>query len=189
MNKTLLLILLSATLTAGCATKRPPAPQLYDFGIAPDIQPLSAALTIPEAQAPDWLARSDMLYRLAYRDPRSLESYATTRWAGTPASMLTLRLRQAFETVPARHAQCVLQVQLEEFSQVFDAPDSSRAVLHAQASLRETGGIRRTESRSIRLEQRMSTADAGGGAAAFAALADQLADAMRDWVGNRGYCQ
>ena len=189
MNKTLLLILLTATLAAGCASKRPPAPQLFDFGMAPDTQPLRAALAIPEAQAPDWLARSDMLYRLAYRDPRSLQSYSMSRWAGTPASMLTLRLRQAFDTVPARRAQCVLQVQIEEFSQVFDAPDSSRAVLHAQASLQETAGIRRLESRAIRLERRAHAADAAGGAAAFAALADEFADAMRAWVETRGYCQ
>jgi cholesterol transport system auxiliary component len=187
MNK-MLLVLLAATLTAGCATKRPPAPQLYDFGIAPEAQPLAAAVAVPEAQAPDWLARSDMLYRLAYRDPRSLEPYAMSRWAGTPASMLTLRLRQAFETVPARRAQCVLQVQLEEFSQVFDAPDSSRAVLRAQATLLESTGIKRMETRSIRLEQRTATANAAGGAAAFAVLADEVAGTMRDWVAQRGYC-
>ena len=189
MTKTLLMMLAFAALATGCAVgKHPPAAKLYDFGITQAMEPLPASLAIADVQAPDWLSRPDMLYRLAYRDPRSLEPYAMSRWAGTPASMLTLRLRQAFETVPARRAQCVLQVQIEEFSQVFDAPDSSRAVLRAQATLLESTGIKRMETRSIRLEQRTATANAAGGAAAFAVLADEVAGTMRDWVAQRGYC-
>ncbi|MEX0958006.1 MAG: ABC-type transport auxiliary lipoprotein family protein [Burkholderiales bacterium] len=190
MNRTLLPILVCAALAAGCAVgEHPPAARLYDFGISQAADPLPASVAIADVQAPDWLSRPDMLYRLAYRDPRSLEPYAMSRWAGTPASLLTQRLRKSFESVPLRRAQCVLQIQIEEFSQVFDAPDSSRAVLRAQATLLESTGIKRMETRSMRLEQRTPTADAAGGAAAFAVLADEVAGAMRAWVADRGYCQ
>lgn len=190
MNRTLLPMLAFAALAAGCAVgEQPPAGKLYDFGVSQSTEPLPASVAIADAQAPDWLSRPDMLYRLAYRDPRSLEPYAMSRWAGTPASLLTLRLRESFRTVPLRRAQCVLQIHLEEFSQVFDARDSSRALLHAQANLLETTGIGRTETRTVRLERATPTADAAGAAAAFAALSDELAAAMRAWVAERGYCQ
>lgn len=44
------------------------------------------------------------------------------------------------------------------------------------------------ETRNLRLERRALTADAAGGAAAFAILADEVAGAMPAWVAQRGDC-
>jgi cholesterol transport system auxiliary component len=177
-----------AGLAAGCVSRPDDPVRTYDFGLAAAPEPVQFAIHVPAIEAPDWLQRPEMLYRLAYRDPRALEPYSLSRWAGTPPSMLTLRLRQALGHVEARSARCVLAIELEEFSQVFDTERSSRAVLHARASLRPTAGPQ-TDSTLLRLERPAPTPDAAGGAAAFSALADEVTVQLRNWIAALGYCQ
>lgn len=188
MNGRLLLLALCAALAA-CATRTADPVRAYDFGLPNGPNPASVKVHVRPVEAPEWLDRPDMLYRLAYRDSRVLAPYAAARWAGTPPTMLTLKLRQALGESDPRTTPCVLSVQLEEFSQVFDAQDASRAVLFARASLRETGGQRRSESTTLRLERATPTPDAAGGAAAFAELASELTGQLRDWLAGLGYCR
>ncbi|HZP93377.1 MAG TPA: ABC-type transport auxiliary lipoprotein family protein [Burkholderiales bacterium] len=172
---------------AGCAPAVRGTAQVYDFGLPPKTEPLAAVRVMP-VESPPWLDRSDMLYRATYRDPRVLQSFAYSLWTGTPATMLTLRLRQTIGDTAPSSAKCSLHVALEEFSQVFDAETSSRAVLYAHAELMEIGGARRHDSTTIRLERPTPTPDAAGGAAAFSALADEMARGMKDWIAHAGYC-
>lgn len=183
------LLFVVAGLAAGCVSRPDDPVRTYDFGLAAAPEPAQFAIHVREIEAPDWLERPEMLYRLAYRDPRALEPYSLSRWAGTPASMLTLRLRQALGHVEARGARCLLAIDLEEFSQVFDSERSSRAVLHARASLREAAEPRRADSIVLRLERPAPTPNAAGGAAAFSALADELTSQLRTWIGSLTYCQ
>jgi len=183
-----LLLLAVLGLAAACVSRPDDPVRTYDFGLAAAPEPAQLAIHVREIESPDWLERPEMLYRLAYRDPRALEPYSLSRWAGTPASMLTLRLRQTLGHVEARSARCVLTLDLEEFSQVFDTERSSRAVLHARASLRQTAGPQ-TDSTLLRLEHPAPTPDAAGGAAAFSALADEMTSQLRNWIAGLGYCQ
>jgi cholesterol transport system auxiliary component len=180
--KTLVQILLSAVVVAGCVSTRDVAPRVYDFGIpATASADTRASVSVAAVRAPQWLEANDMLYRLAYRDPHALSAYGASRWAGAPPELLTLRLRQRLGSTPG--AKCVLSVDLLEFSQVFDAPDRSRAVIQIQAVLldqRSRNGVASTE---WRLEKAAPSADAAGGAAAFSVLAGELAEAVHDWVG------
>lgn len=173
---------------AGCAGRQEVPLRVYDFGLA-DAAPAASAhsVAVADIRAPEWLAATDMLYRLAYQDRRALTRYAQSRWAGAPGAMLTLRLRQAIGHAPG--GRCILALDLTEFSQVFDAPDASRAVLQVQAVLTAAGGTRHAiGQREFRLEQATPSADAPGGAAAFAALAGELAVALNGWIGDSGEC-
>ena len=189
MMRLLLLAAMTASL-AGCGGDRNTEPaRTYDFGIAagPDRPPITA--DIRPVESPDWLDRPEMLYRLAYRNSNVLEPYGQSKWAGTPAALLTLKLKQSLGGgADARTAPCVLTVYLEEFSQVFDSKDKSRSVLYARATLRESGPKRRSESMSLRLERPTATPDAAGGASAFAELADEFARRVGDWAWASGYC-
>jgi len=69
---------------------------------------------------------SALRYRLAYHDAARLQTYASSRWAADPASLLTLRLRQSLDYTAHGKPQYQLRVALEEFSQVFDSPENSR---------------------------------------------------------------
>jgi cholesterol transport system auxiliary component len=183
------LLLALAVLPVACVS-RPDVPlRTYDFGLAAAPEPGQLSVHVREIEAPDWLERTEMLYRLAYREPRGLEPYSRSHWAGTPASMLTLRLRQALGHVEARSARCVLAIDLEEFSQVFDSERSSRALLHARASLRQAGGQRPPDLTVLRLQRPAPTPDAAGAAAAFSVLADELTSQLRNWIAGLGYCQ
>jgi cholesterol transport system auxiliary component len=183
------LFIAAVALAAACATRPDQPVRTYDFGLASAPGPAQPVIHVREIASPEWLDRPEMLYRLAYRDPRALEPYSLSRWAGTPASMLTLRLRQTLGSVEPRNARCILAVDLEEFSQVFDTESDSRAVLHARANVRQTSEPRQSESRLLRLEREAPTPDAAGGAAAFSTLADEMTMQLREWIAGLGYCQ
>jgi cholesterol transport system auxiliary component len=191
--KTLITLLLAGLLATGCASRREHAMQIYDFGIAAAPAAASAdSVFVAEVRAAAWLDTTDMFYRLAYRDPRALASYADSRWAGTPAAMLTVRLRQSLgngSVVRNPQVKCALGLSLAEFSQVFATGNASRAVLHAQATLVENATAGRNMSREFRLERATSTADAAGGAAAFSAIAATLSEELRAWISEAGFCK
>lgn len=191
--KTLITLLLAALLAMGCVSTREHPLQIYDFGIAaPPGRASGESVFVTEVRAADWLDTTDMFYRLAYRDPRALASYANSRWAGTPAAMLTVRLRQSVGNGSvARNPQvkCVLGLSLAEFSQVFATGNASRAVLHAQATLVENATAGRNMSREFRLERPTPTADAAGGAAAFSEVAAALSEELRAWISEAGFCK
>lgn len=183
--KSAIALIFALLIAAGCATTRQTAQQTYDFG--PSSEPAQAvnSVQIVEMRAPEWLDGGQMLYRLAYRDPRALTPYSTSRWAGTPASMLTLRLRQQLGSVPG--AKCILTSNLAEFSQAFDTEASSRAVLQIHAVLGASAQGQRLQ-KDFRLEAKAATADAAGGAAAFSALATDLAKVVEQWITESGLC-
>jgi len=191
--KTLISLLLAVLLAGGCASRREHPSQIYDFGIA--AAPAGASGTsvfVTEVRAADWLDTTDMYYRLSYRDPRALAPYAGSRWAGTPAAMLTVRLRLSVgngSAVRTPQVKCVLGLSLVEFSQVFASGNASRAMLHAQATLAENAVAGRTTSREIRMERPTPTADAAGGAAAFSEIAAALAQELSAWVSEAGFCK
>ena len=185
----LLLVAAVLALLAGCGGNRTNQTlRTYDFGLAsdPDRPPINA--DIRPVESPEWLDRPDMLYRLAYRNSNVLEPYAMSRWAGTPAALLTLKLRQSLGGADPRSAGCVRTVYLEEFSQVFDSEQASRAVLYARAMLREVKQGQRSQSTALRLEKPTDSPDATGGAKAFADLAEEFTRKLGDWVWATGYC-
>ena len=191
--KILISVLLAVLLATGCVSGRKQASQTYDFGIAVGPPGASAdSVFVAEVRAADWLDTTDMFYRLAYRDSRALASYASSRWAGTPAAMLTVRLRQSVGNGSAMRipqVKCVLGLSLAEFSQVFASEHASRAVFHAQATLVENAAGGRTMSREFRLERVTPTADAAGGAAAFSEISAALAEELRTWIADAGFCK
>lgn len=191
--KTLITLSVVALLATGCVSTREHPLRIYDFGIAAAPGGAFAdSVFVAEVRAADWLDTTDMFYRLAYRDPRALATFANSRWAGTPAAMLTVRLRQSAgngSVVRNPQAKCLLGLSLAEFSQVFASGSASRAVLHAQATVVENATPGRNMSREFRLERPTPTADAAGGAAAFSEIAAALSEELRAWISDAGFCK
>jgi len=189
--------LLLALALAGCTLGPPQRPPqaLYDFGPPPahNAARPAANLAIPRVAAPDWLETPTLQYRLAYQDPLRYHGYAGSRWVASPAQLLTERLRQAAQASgrgTARDADVVktdytLRVELEEFSQVFDSPQASRAVARARASL-VRGGRTLAAQKNFAVEKPAPGADAAGGAQALAAAADQLVAELLAWAAEAG---
>lgn len=120
----------------------------FDFGPPPADPALGRHLTnaraLAEVSAPPWLDGPGIVYRLAYNDASQARTYAQSRWVAAPASLLLQRLRERLPIAlfpgiaPAEGtiaSDYLLRVELDEFSQVFDTPVTSHALLRARATL------------------------------------------------------
>ena len=184
-------------LLAGCSTPRPEAAvKVYDFGPAPlqvqaeGSQPSLAAMVLFEPQASPALDGHAVLYRLAYADAQQLKPYALTRWSMPPAQLLSQRLRQQWDgrravVAPGEvSAQLHLRLVLEEFSQVFDSPTDSHALLRLRATLTQRNASNETllAQRSFIIRQPAPTPDAQGAVRALTVASDQAIEQLTAWL-------
>lgn len=198
------IILTIILLLSGCTiTPRVNAPlAVYNFGLqhtldtnesAEQFPIKSTSLLITDATSPKWLDSHAIQYRLDYHNPKQLYTYAHSRWADTPAAMLTLQLRNRILTETGSHvikpgdgvqADYALQIELSEFSQVFDAIDTSHAVISLNASLikRKTRSLIAQHNFSVR--KKAQTTDAAGAVKALTEANNKLTENLVDWIIN-----
>jgi cholesterol transport system auxiliary component len=166
---------------------------VYDFGqpVPADVKnaeadKLAGRLTLDVRAAP-WLSGPEIDYRLAYADPLERSQYADSRWAAPPALLLAALLRRqiGFAAVDSVASDCVLRVELQEFSQVFTAPLVSRGVLQGQISLID-GKRRLIAGRAIGVERPAPSPDATGGVQALVEASDELGRQLADWLNRLG---
>ena len=162
----------------------------FDFGNLPTNSPatkLVRPLRVMDVAVPASLDSADLRYRLAYQDGARPLAYAGTRWAMPVSQLVTQRLRERLSAAgtvlspsDGARAPYTLRVELEEFAHVFDAPDRSRAVLRARATL--VGSRSLADQRSFTLERPAATPDAEGGVRALTALADEWIGQLLEWT-------
>ncbi len=188
-------LLLSLALLCGCAL----GPQTregtanYDFGLPrtdKDINPrLQQDLVVAEVTAPAWMDNSGIYYRLAYQDPTRPQAYALSHWVMSPAALLGQRLRTSiarankagvFAPADGVRAGYTLRLELEEFSQVFDAADRSHAVLRLRASLIRQRSV--VAQQGFDLEHAAATPNAEGGVRALVAASDDAGEKLINWL-------
>ncbi len=188
-------------LLSGCAVTPTNTPlTVYNFGLQqiPDTNNPAVHLTrktpsilIADVTSPIWLDSQAIQYRLAYHNPMQLYTYANSRWAATPAAMLTLQIRNRILTETSNNvikpgdgaqADYTLQIELNEFSQVFDSTDNSQATINLNASLinRKTRAL--IAQHHFNIQQKATTADAAGGAKALIEASHKLTKHLIDWV-------
>ncbi|AKH37157.1 MULTISPECIES: ABC-type transport auxiliary lipoprotein family protein [Nitrosomonas] len=183
-------------LLAGCSL----APQknspvtVYDFGLQRPAEqsnpvPFNTSIFVAEIKAPVWLDNSAIQYRLAYHDPARSYAYASSRWAASPAKLLTLRIKDHLITrngMISSHdglkADYALYIELVEFTQVFDKPDNSLAIIRLRASLIERNSRLLLAQENFSSEQAAPSADAAGAVAAFISASDAVSDKLSQWL-------
>jgi cholesterol transport system auxiliary component len=184
---------------AGCAIG-PQATEptsTYDLG-APRGHPqsgprLEAVIYLPGIAAPAWLSGSGIVFRLAYENPARPQSYALSRWAAPPPELLTDRLRSRFAAaargVVSRgdgvRADYQLRIELEEFSQSFDTPQSSKVALRARASLVSLANRSLVAQRAFVFERPAPSADAPGAVQALSAASEAFVESLLEWTQGR----
>ena len=179
MNRAALALVLIGT--SGCATA--PAPRTYDLGIEVPQARLQALRPVTvRASAP--LDGVEMHYRLAWRNASEVAAYTQSRWAAPPAELLRKQLLRASVEGPAK---CALEIELQEFSQVFASAQASEARIELQASLAGPKG--RIGARSWHITEPNGGADAAGGAAALARAADAAVGEIAGWVAATPDCR
>jgi len=179
------LIAIPLVLLAACASQGKGTADIAIYDLAGANAPSAAVAAAHaglalELRLPVWLDSTAIIYRLAYADPQRVHQYARARWAGQPSPLLQQRLRQSLAIAPGS-APCTLRVELDEFSQVFDAAASSRAVLRGEVLLLGKG--RAAQARMpLRVEHPAASADVAGGVHALAAVADAAAANIAVWL-------
>ena len=170
----------------------------YDFGLpqqsaADQTTRIAGQLEVSPVTAPPWLDSPAILYRLAYHNAARLDAYADSRWAAPPAALITLRLRQALSTASdTRNVSPIsqdgapnrLRVDLEEFSQIFNSPQSSRVLLRAHVSLIQKNAQTPLREHTFILERQAPTPDAAGAASALSLASDEFIDAVLNWLAS-----
>lgn len=180
---------LAVLLLAACSNTPRQQTMSYDFGLPPAppavTTPAAKPLRIGETGGPEWLDSPGLHYRLLYAQQQQAQPYAANRWVMSPVRLFDERLRTAASyrghtSGLGEGAQAFLKVDLVEFSQVFDAPGSSRAVVQARASIYQARSL--MAQRTFRAEQPAVTADAPGGVTALAQASDAVIVQVLDWA-------
>lgn len=188
--------LLLAAALGGCALPaKPQRPALYDFGPGPLSAPAPApaekpALVLAEVEAPAALDSGALLYRLAYADAQQLRPYAQARWTMPPAQLLRQRLREALSrqrpvlNAGEGGASLLLRVELDEFSQLFDAPERSMGLVRLRASLVDMAAGREQllAQKTVVAQRPAASADAPGGVRALTEASDAAVDELVRWL-------
>jgi cholesterol transport system auxiliary component len=194
------LVLAGALAACGGLPKGGPVAAVYDLGPgmvhelpSNRMAPLPT-LSLGEVQAPTALDNLPVVYRLGYSDAQQLRPYAQARWSMPPAQLLRQRVR---ETLGQRRAvlnladgvapppgALTLRLELEEFSQLFEAPTRSTAVLRLRATLAQPapGGDTLVAQRSFVLREPSASPDAAGGVRALTAAVDSAVQQLDQWV-------
>ncbi|MHB8667927.1 MAG: ABC-type transport auxiliary lipoprotein family protein [Burkholderiales bacterium] len=193
MSRAALLLLLA--LVSGCAVGPHAREGMtnYDFGLPradKDAHPrLHRDLIVAAVSAPAWMDNSGIYYRLSYQDAIQPRAYALSHWVMPPAALLGQRLRAAiarsstagvFAPADGARAEYALRLDLEEFSQVFDAANSSRAVLRLRATLlRKRDAVAQQD---FAVEHAAATPNAEGGVHALIMASDAAGEKLVDWL-------
>jgi cholesterol transport system auxiliary component len=197
-------VLLSCLVLGACAAlpDKPVRAVVYDFGpgartnrATPPAVSAQPAVQLGEVHAASALDSTALLYRLAYADAQLLQPYAQARWSMPPAQLLRQRLREALGQQQAvlregdglrvgTQAARLLQLELDEFSQVFDGPGASVGLVRVHASvMASAGGARQLlAQRSFVAQQPAPSPDAAGGVRALTAASDQVLTDIAQWL-------
>lgn len=169
------------------------APAVYDFGDRPSARAgerhIGAALIVPAVSSPPWLETTRIVYRLNFDDPKRLRAYSDSRWVAAPALLLTEELHSRLATSGEQvvngpdgaRADYVLRVELEDFQQSFDTPDSSRVVARVRATLVDKAS-RNIVARHTFSAGKNAAPNAAGAASALAESSIQLVENLLDWA-------
>lgn len=174
---------------------------VYDFGLQQasstnsatgnQQQQLMVSLLIAEAKSPVWLNSNAIQYRLAYREPTQLYSYANSRWAAAPATLLTHHIRNSIATATNNRilstsdnvrADFILHLELEEFSQIFDAIDKSHVIIRLRVSLINRSSRLLKAQHSFNIKLAAPTANAAGAVQALTESSDKLTGDLITWL-------
>lgn len=176
-------LIVAAILAGGCATGAGLSPHAFDLGIGAPAARIPA-VRVAQVRAAAPFDGVEMHYRLAWRNASELASFARSRWAAPPAELLRKQLLRA---VGDGVAKCGLEIELQEFSQVFGSPAESEARIELRAAL--AGAKGRVAARGWSLSEPNGGADAAGGAAALVRATDRLTGEIAAWVSAQPDCR
>ena len=122
--------------------------------------------------------------RLAWRNTFELAEYAHSFWAAPPAELLRKQLLRATGEGPGK---CTLEIEVQEFTQVFSSRESSEARIEMRVAL--ATGPSRIASLGVTVIEPDAGGEAAAGAKAMARAADRALDVLAAWVAAQSGCR
>lgn len=193
-------VALAGIALTGCASRRTSSIAVYDFGPGALVStpqtrmaPLST-LALPAVQTTRALDTTALYYRLYYKDAQQPIPYAQARWSMPVGELIDQKLRNQLgqrrslinpdDNLQLGKEVRILHLQLEEFSQVFEAPEKSTGLLKIRATLSEPQGkgARLLAQRSFMVQHPSPTPDAAGGVRALSAAVETLGVELEEWL-------
>lgn len=188
-----MLIALPGACSLGLGPQIKEQPAGYDLGplknYPRETPGIDVALLLPDVSAPAWLDNQGIVYRLNYQDATQPRVYAHSRWAASPALLISQRVRNRFAAAASgivtagdgTRADYALRIDLEDFSQAFDAESRSRVSMRVRASLINIVGRALVAQRTFALE-RPAAPNAEGAVKAFSEASDAMIDSLFEWT-------
>jgi len=170
-----------ASCAGGGASSVPP--HSYDLGIETPATSMPA-VELRGVRAVRPFDSNAMYYRLAYRDGAELVAFAQSRWAAPPGELVRKQLARATRAGTPR---CTLEIELQEFSQVFSAPDTSTAQLELVATLGAPSGS--VETRAMRLSEAGAGSTAAQGVKAMQRAVTRAIAELVQWIDGVAGCR
>ncbi|HJT51759.1 MAG TPA: ABC-type transport auxiliary lipoprotein family protein [Nitrosospira sp.] len=201
--KNILALAMGIVALAGCAAVRTHSPAaVYDFGLQRPAytsssgeesgnKRLQVSLLVADVSVPVSRDNTGIHYRLAYDDPARSYAYGSSRWAAPPAVLLTQRVRSRIAEISENAVvgttegvltNYALRLEIEEFSQVFDTADDSRAIIKLRAGLIDRPARLMVAQRNFSMEQAAPTPNAAGATHALAEASDKLIEELIGWI-------
>ena len=182
MLRTILILFLFSILN-GCGGVAAPESKTLDLGLeAPGARLPEVRVASVRAVAP--FEATDMQYRLAYRNAAEIAAFANSRWAAAPAELFRKQLLRA---ASEKTGKCGLEVEIQEFTQVFSAVGASEARIELRGWL--AGAAGRVATRGWSVVEPNAGADAVSGAAAFARAANRAIGELGAWIAAQPECR
>ena len=186
-------MVVAALWLSACTALIPAPPLQAEFDLDADPATTRALrselrLTQIDVSAPSWLASSAMQYRLGYTVAAARERYRDHRWVAPPAEMLQRMLARTLPIGDHPTTACRLQIELDEFIQVFDTPQQSRAAVAVRVSLVDTRSERAMAAERFEMSDQPAGNDARGAVLAHRALATRLVNAIGSWLEDGPSC-
>lgn len=187
---------------SGCAfVDKPLRSSVYDFGpgsmtgTPPGGTESLGVVALSEVETGSALDNTSVMYRLVYANNQQLLPYAQARWSTPPAQLVRERLRDVLGqrrtvlspgdgNVSGARPTVMLRVELEEFSQLFDAPAHSYGLVRLRATVLQGSGSgdRLMGQRNFVVQRPAPTPDAAGGVHALSAATGAAADEIEQWL-------
>lgn len=166
---------------SGCGGANLQEPRTFDLGLnAPGTALPAVRVGIVRAVAP--FDSNEMHYRLSFRNAAEIAAFANSRWAASPAELLR---KQILRASPEKAGRCLIEVEIQEFTQVFGAKEASEARIELRASLSLPA---RNFARMLTVSEPNAGADAAAGAGAFARAADRAIAELGGWIRSVSDC-
>ena len=96
--------------------------------------------------------------------------------------------KQLLRTANEKQGKCSLDIEIQEFTQVFSAKETSEARIELRAWL-GASTTRAAVSRGVSIVEPNAGADAVSGAAAFARAADRAVGELGGWIASQSDCR